>query len=70
MSLNTFRNKVEQYLYLILQELKDFNKIFNKGYYQPISSTDADAPNNSIYYSTTQSVLCYKDSLGVSNPLY
>jgi len=69
MSLNTFRNKVEQYLYLILQELKDFNKIFNKGYYQPISSTDADAPNNSVYYSTTQSALVYKDAGGTATPL-
>lgn len=69
MSLNTFRNKVEQYLYLILQELKDFNKIFNKGYYQPISSTDADAPNNSVYYSTTQRALVYKDARGTATPL-
>jgi len=69
MSLNTFRNKVEQYLYLILQELKDFNKIFNKGYYQPISSTDADAPNNSVYYSTTQRALVYKDAGGSATPL-
>lgn len=69
MSLNTFRNKVEQYLYLILQELKDFNKIFNKGYYQPISSTDADAPNNSVYYSTTQRALVYKDASGSATPL-
>jgi hypothetical protein len=40
------------------------------GYIAPKSSTDAAAPNNSIYYSTTQSKLVYKDSGGVSNALY
>ena len=40
------------------------------GYIRPQSSTDAAAPNNSVYYSTTQSKLVYKDSGGTSNALY
>lgn len=40
------------------------------GYIKPITSTDADAPNNSIYYSSTQNNLVYKDSGGVVNNLY
>lgn len=40
------------------------------GYIRPLSSADASAPNNSIYYSTDQSKLCYKDSLGTVNDLY
>ncbi|MCK5603558.1 discoidin domain-containing protein [Candidatus Pacearchaeota archaeon] len=42
----------------------------SNGYLKPISSTDAVAPNNSIYYSTTQSKLVYKDSVGTANNLY
>jgi len=41
--------------------------------YKPITphtSTDAAAPNNSIYYSSTQSKLVYKDSGGTVNNLY
>ncbi len=44
--------------------------IDGSGYFRPISSTDAAAPNNSIYYSTTQSKLVYKDSGGGVNTLY
>lgn len=40
------------------------------GYLQPISSTDAAAPNNSIYYSTTASKLVFKDAGGTVNNLY
>lgn len=32
--------------------------------------SDASATNNCIYYSTTQSKLCYKDPGGTVNPLY
>ena len=39
-------------------------------YFRPISSADASAPNNSIYYSTTQSKLAYKDSGGTVHVLY
>lgn len=37
---------------------------------EPASLADADAQNNSIYYSTDQSKLVYKDSGGVINDLY
>ena len=40
------------------------------GYILPESSADADAPNNSIYYSTDASKLVYKDSGGTPNNLY
>ena len=40
------------------------------GYLIPISSTDAAAPNNSVYYSTTASKLVFKDGAGVVNNLY
>lgn len=42
----------------------------NEGYYQPISSSDSDAPNNSVYFSTDQSKLVYKDENGIVNDLY
>jgi hypothetical protein len=40
------------------------------GSIQPVELTDAGAVNNSIYYSTTQSALVYKDSGGSVNTLY
>ena len=40
------------------------------GFVKPRSAVDASAPNNSIYYSTTQSKLVYKDSGGSVNDLY
>lgn len=36
----------------------------------PISQADADASNNTIYYSTTASKLVYKDSGGTVHNLY
>ena len=36
----------------------------------PNSYDDTSAPNNFIYYSTTQSKLCYKDAGGTVHPLY
>lgn len=39
-------------------------------YYFPKSSSDTDAPVNSLYYSTTQSKLVYKDASGVVHALY
>lgn len=44
--------------------------IDSSGYIKPISSTDTSAPNNSIYFSTTQNKLVYKDSSGNINNLY
>lgn len=40
------------------------------GAWQPPSMTDAAAPNNTVYYSTTAAKLVYKDSGGTVNPLY
>lgn len=34
------------------------------------SMADGAAPNNSIYYSTTQNKLVYKDSVGAVHDLY
>ena len=44
--------------------------INSSGFITPITSTDAAAPNNSIYYSSTKSKLVYKDSGGGINNLY
>jgi len=35
-----------------------------------ISSSDSSAPNSTLYYSTTQSSLVWKDSSGVVHNLY
>lgn len=35
-----------------------------------LSMTDASAPNNTIYFSTTANKLVYKDAAGVVNNLY
>ena len=40
------------------------------GSYQPARLADSAATNNSMYYSTTQSKLVYKDSSGIVNLLY
>jgi len=39
------------------------------GAYTPGTMADASAPNNSIYYSSDQSALCYKDSGGVTKTI-
>ena len=44
--------------------------IDNSGALKPPTIADADAPNNSIYYSSTASKLVYKDSGGSVNNLY
>ena len=44
--------------------------IDGSGFSTPVSSADAAAPNNSIYYSTDASKLVYKDSGGSVNNLY
>lgn len=46
------------------------NSVLPNGAYHPISASDASQSTNSVYYSTTQSLLVYKDSSSVSNPLY
>ncbi len=47
-------------------------KMFSDGLipYAPVSYTNAAAPNNCIFYSTTLSKLAYKDPGGTVNPLY
>lgn len=40
------------------------------GAYVPFSETDTSASTNTVYFSSTTSLLTYKDSLGVANPLY
>ena len=41
------------------------NPLFDPaGGYIPIQTTDNSASNNSIYYSTDQSAICYKDPSG------
>ena len=45
-------------------------EIDKDGFLKPISSADASAPNNSIYYSTDAAKLVYKDSGGTPNALY
>lgn len=37
---------------------------------RPVSLTDAEASNNSVYYSTTANKLVYKDNTGTVNNLY
>ena len=44
--------------------------IDGQGFMSPRIAADADAPNSSIYYSSTQSKLVYKDSGGSVNDLY
>jgi hypothetical protein len=46
-----------------------FKNVYAK-YYIPQTSTNAAAPNNSIYYSSDNSKLVYKDSGGTVNNLY
>jgi len=44
--------------------------ITSADYSQAKASTDAAAPNNSVYYSTNQTKLVYKDAAGTINNLY
>lgn len=45
------------------------SKLNNEAYAIP-ELADADAPNSTLYYSTTASKLVYKNSAGVVNNLY
>jgi len=65
------RRNTEDLLRQILELLiKLGNESIQNGYFLPVSSADADAPNNSIYYSTDSSKLVYKDSGGTVENLY
>lgn len=43
---------------------------YSGGFFKPVTSTDAAAPNNSVYYSSDAGKLVYKDSGGIINNLY
>jgi hypothetical protein len=45
-------------------------RIDNSGYIYPCSSTNSAAPNNSIFYSTDNTNLAYKDSGGTTHDLH
>jgi hypothetical protein len=45
-------------------------RVNSDGFFIPVNVEDANAPNNSIYYSNNQSKLVYKDSSGTVNTLY
>ena len=49
--------------------LSDFN-LRGDGTIKPVEMTDTAAPNDSIYYSTTQNKLVFKDHAGNVNVLY
>lgn len=46
------------------------SKIRDDGSLEMAVLSDAQASNNTLYYSTTQGKLCYKDTSGVVNDLY
>ncbi len=46
------------------------NQFSNNGCWQPPDISDTDAPVNSLYYSSTQSKLVYKDASGGIHALY
>lgn len=69
--INNIERNVENLLKQILQALTKLkDESIQDGYFLPVSSADADAPNNSIYYSTDSSKLVFKDSLGTPHDLY
>ncbi|MBN2513538.1 MAG: hypothetical protein JXB18_11420 [Sedimentisphaerales bacterium] len=53
-------------------DIKAGGQIFidSNGYLKPVSSSDASAPNNSIYINSTSGKLTFKDGGGTANPLY
>lgn len=50
--------------------LGDIDCSTNDRFFLPASVADGAAPNNSIYFSTTQGKLVYKDAGGVVHDLY
>lgn len=55
---------------LSLKDQVDRGRIRADSAWQPPQIADADAVNDSVYYSTTASKLVYKNSAGVVNNLY
>ena len=50
--------------------ISNIQKFNNDGSLAIVSLADADAVNNSLYFSITQAKLVYKDNNGVINNLY
>ena len=46
------------------------SRVKKDGSIQPASLSDSAATNNSMYYSTTQNKMCYKDSSGTVHTMY
>lgn len=67
---NTVSVKPIESEFLIVASLSSGMQIRGDGTIQPTSTADSVAPNDSIYYSTDQSKLVYKDSGGTVNDLY
>jgi hypothetical protein len=44
--------------------------VWSRGFIKPNTHSDSDAPNSSLYFSSSQSKLVWKDSGGVVNNLY
>jgi len=53
---------------LLLEKLE--SQSIQGGFFLPVQSTDADAPTGSIYYSTDQSKLVFKDYSDIIQDLY
>lgn len=77
-SILSFSDKIDPKDYLRTLD-KDMFNLFNythalpiddKGFFIPLASANSDAPNNSIFYSTGDSALVYRDSVAVIHPLY
>lgn len=70
-NINHTRTNVEDLLFRIARALETLEQnSISDGFFLPVSSTDALAPNSSIYYSTTASKLVFKDSVGTIHNLY
>lgn len=56
---------------ILLEIYEMLNPRINRhGAFVPVSMTDAEALNSTLYYSTTTNRLTFKDSSGVANALY
>ncbi len=64
------RVPTEDYFKLYTSSSTSDFSIRGNGTIKPVQMADASAPNDSIYYSTTSSVLVYKDSSGTVHQLY
>lgn len=66
-----FSDDMYQVIYRLNQLIDYFVEYFGTGgTFVPETIADADANNNTVYYSSTASKLVYKDASGVVNNLY